>query len=1612
MQSAKKTKKLLTLIVAAVLFTAAVGAAAGGGYAPLVAFGEDVGAVTDVEGGENENIMIFNCGEKQVKIELCTARTVRVSLSLSGSDGYRPYDPQYYMVQKNDWAPVEHTVTQSADSVSIFTDCMEVRVNLSPMRIGMYDLSGNLISKDSDEKGMYADGNTVGVRKTEATSGAGGIFGFGSGDHGRRDNLNRYDEDFDQFTMSHGRLIAPFFMSTVGYGIFLNTIEEDTVFFKRGGGFETQGYLDYFFMYGPDFKTILNEYAEITGRMELYGKWAHGFMLSKYGNDNATQKEFSEWLHRLRDEGYPTDCYVFDYGWRGDVADNGGNQTGAGEKWGKQMWNNDLSKFPDIDAMFKEADELGFRVGLHNNAGTPEANGGKTLYLDDSEWVRSYMDSVITTGYGDWFWPDEFDVLGSNTAPVFAAKGAYEAWKEYTVESRPMFITRGSYAGQHFASAWSGDINNTSDELAYQIGFSIDAGLVGYWATSHDLGGFMKAPSDELYTRWVAEFGAWNGIMRAHGHDGREPWLYSETAQETLKKNLKIRYALYPYIYTMAWQGYSQGVPMMRAMILEDGSRLNADAYDLNRQYYFGDWFLVAPAADETDTTVSVWLPPHTTWYNYYNGKRYEGGETGKTIRVAAALEDIPVFVKAGAIVPMGPEVDYADEKPLDPLTLDIYPSGTASYTLYEDDGVSRRYITENAYTTTGYTCIQEGGNIAFVIGKRENHNEAVYMPDERSYNLQFNHLGEVRGVTLNGEALVKAADMAAYNAFESAYYYDGDADILYVRLPDDGEENRVEIVSDGMVLPPEGSDDEGEPPLRVDGSAVLEAENAVLLPTENGKAETASALAGYTGSGYVAGFTAKGDAVSATLNIVRGGVYTLTLKVNCTERRTLSVTFGGHTLEAQTEAASGWKSIALTFPRTDGGGTELKIAAAESGAEIALDSVSFTRQDTSLDAFSTIKATDAVRLQGAELSTDGETTSITTLRDGAYARFAEVRGKNRGAICLRVKSEEGGTITVFESGIGDKILAEIEVPGDGQWHVLEARSRDVDATEGDVYLEFSGLSGGNPGISLEWFKFTRSINAFEPVEAVSADVRNNINIRNDSYLVNIYDGSYAMFTDIDFGDTGTKTVSIVAASQNPGGKATVYIDAIGPSNAIGEIIITSTGSWNTKQTFYGNLKHTAGKHDVYIVFENDTDLAICDFFEMRFYENAVSVLSEIIGGKITAQASDIMALPGETVIMQLYGAQSGKQVSSISAVDASGKPVELKEETKGERYSFVMPDAIPVTITVRMEDKLPVIGSETTLETEDGYGATNDALDALRIDKEWSGYSGDGYVAGWKKPGSYAEIKAEVSASGVYSIILRGAAGKKNDSTDASPRSGAFYIDGVKVCDFGLEIQDGWDVWIEKKFPDARLTAGAHTFRIAAEGGNAGNFNLDCITFIKVADFTALEESIARAEAVDVSKYEEDGVAHMNALLEQAKTAAASVSTAQNTADELAKALSDAVEALQEKSEPPVHEHKFGEYKTVKAATCAEEGLMRRECECGFAEEKVIPPTGRHEFKDGTCVVCGASDPDYTPSDPQPGNDADEGGCGGCASAKTSAALPVVMLLAAAAAIKKFVRS
>ncbi len=729
------------------------------------------------------NEVLFNCGVSQIKVSMCNSKMARVQLApdrIYRSDS----DPDYFMVQKYDWPQVDYTVTDEGSYIKIATSEMVIRAQKSPFRLQMYRGDNmTLLAMDSDSEGMYWENNTVGVKRVEGP-GSGGKFGFGGGDHGNSGQLNK-NSGFSEFTVTHGRVPVPFFMSTSGYGIFLNTFAKGTDF-DSTGGFSTDDYLDYWFMAGPSFKSILGNYSELTGRMNLFPKWAYGFMLSKYGNDNATQDEFSDWIHWLRfgghpdddgGDGWPTDCYVFDYGWRG-------------AKWNPHKW--DESRYYDLPAMFEEADSLGFHVGLHNNYGTPEANKGNfTDPASAQQWWKAHLDPVIAPGYGDWFWPDEFDVVGDNLMANRAAKVVHEKWLDYTTQQRPMFITRGGFAGHHYACAWSGDIYSRIDEMGRQIVNQQAVGLSGYPWFSHDLGGFKTRPSDNLYIRWVAEFGSFCSIMRAHGHDGREPWIYSKNAQGILRKYLKLRYKLFPYIYTSAWQGAANGIPMMRAMVLEYQD--NPTAWARQDQYFWGDWFLVAPAVSLEATDVNVWIPPGT-WYDYFNGTEYTGPQD---ITVRAELDEIPVFVKAGAIVPMGPEIRYADEKPLDEITLDIYPTvGSSTYTLYEDDGITRDYLLNNAYALTRYDYSSDGSNTRLTVYETDIKDAELYSPSlPRDYYCRFNHTATGPSqVQKDGLLLVQYNNETLLKDAGQGWYYDSTNELLIVKFPDDGSGCTIDI--------------------------------------------------------------------------------------------------------------------------------------------------------------------------------------------------------------------------------------------------------------------------------------------------------------------------------------------------------------------------------------------------------------------------------------------------------------------------------------------------------------------------------------------------------------------------------------------------------------------------------------------------------------------------------------------------------------------------------------------------------------------------------------------------------------------------------------------------
>nr|WP_246418028.1 TIM-barrel domain-containing protein [Haloferula luteola] len=731
------------------------------------------------------NVIDFELEHRaQLRLTLNTDSMVRVQYAPNGD--FRPDDePDHFMVQKHDWPTVDHQIIDHGAYWGIHTPAMTIRAQKSPFRLQMFDASNRtLIVKDADAEGMYSERNLRGVHRMER-EGHHARFGFGSGDHGHSRPLNK-SAGYDEFTVTHGRTCVPFFMSTAGYGIFLNTIDPVTSF-DGAGGFQTQGHLDYWYMAG-DMKRVLGLYSELTGHMDLFPKWAFGFMLSKYGNDHATQSEFLEWIQRLRKEDYPTDAYVFDFGWRGG-------------KFSSHRW--DADRFPDLPSMFSKARKLGFHVGLHNNQGTPEAGDGNFSDPKVAEaWWQAHWTNVIQPGYGDWFWPDEFDVSGDNLMANLSAKIVHERWLQETTEQRPMFMTRGGFANQHFAATWSGDIANTIAEMSEQITGSLALGMSGYPWCSHDLGGFFTQPSDELYIRWVAQLGAFSPIMRAHGHDGREPWLYGQRAQENLRRYLKIRYRLFPYIYSTAWQGASEGIPMMRAMALEHPQ--DPESWSKETQYYFGDWLLVAPALSTHDTQVSIWLP-EGQWYDFFNPSiRYEGG---KTLSMHATLDEIPVLVKEGAIIPTGPDIAYADEKPLNPLTLELFPGSSPShFCLYEDDGITRNHLIHGADSRTHFSASWAGDTaLQFTKHATQLGNPALYSPNfPRDTILHAHHWTlHPEKVLISGSPLQEARSLAELHQKTQGWFWDRDDQTLSIRFVDNGA--KVQITASSQELPTKG---------------------------------------------------------------------------------------------------------------------------------------------------------------------------------------------------------------------------------------------------------------------------------------------------------------------------------------------------------------------------------------------------------------------------------------------------------------------------------------------------------------------------------------------------------------------------------------------------------------------------------------------------------------------------------------------------------------------------------------------------------------------------------------------------------------------------------------
>ncbi len=538
----------------------------------------------------------------------------------------------------------------------------------------------------------------------------------------------------------------------VAYGIFFDNSYRSYFDFGRSSqerawfGAEG-GELNYYFFYGPHIKKILGRYADLTGHMPLPPLWALGNQQSRWSYYPDTMVE--EVARQYRQHDLPLDVIHLDIhymdGYRVFTFDpkRFPNPKALAEKLGQQGVKLVTIVDPGVKAppprggqdqpylVFEEGSQKNFFQHRRNGQlFVPRVWPGESVFVDYTlpearRWWgdlhRIYTDNGIAGIWNDMNEPSDFidqsgknqlDVVSfdegektthaknRNTFALLMARATYEGLERLRPDRRPYVITRAGYAGiQRYATMWTGDTNSTWEALALNIPMFTTLGLSGEPFVGSDVGGFIGRGNGELLVRsyqvgFLAPFCRNHKVM--DGYD-QEPWRFGKYYEDIIRRFLKLRYELLPFLYTVLEEAHRTGVPVFRPLVLNYPDDPNT--YNIDDQFMIGDDLLVAPILKPDLTRRLVYLPAGK-WYDYWTNKQIEGGTM---IPIEAPLETVPMFVRAGAMIPTAPPRNYIGEKPADPITFNIYPteSGSASAALYEDDGLSPAYKTGMFLRTT-----------------------------------------------------------------------------------------------------------------------------------------------------------------------------------------------------------------------------------------------------------------------------------------------------------------------------------------------------------------------------------------------------------------------------------------------------------------------------------------------------------------------------------------------------------------------------------------------------------------------------------------------------------------------------------------------------------------------------------------------------------------------------------------------------------------------------------------------------------------------------------------------------------------------------------------------
>lgn len=741
---------------------------------------------------DGKSVIIFTAKGLKYRVSPYGNWMIRIH-SAKQNEPFLP-DDHYEMVEKHNWNgefQIEETNEQLV-LTSDTSDGLHLIFNKFPFSYCFYKGDSVILN---EKTGIEYRGNII--SESFIPDSAEHFTGLGHGFYGKSESIGLKGKVIERnYGTKHGDqapLIVPFYMSSNGYGIFLNSTFVNRFSFNNNGeyGFSINSYgsngqLDYFFIYGPQFKSILNHYTELTGRTFLPPLAFFGLGLSDKGNDHNSEHPSDEvwWKEKItqhRNAGLAIDHIINDNRWR----------AGGGERC-KSYFDWDSTRFPDPAEYEQWVKKNGLIVtldfnrciGMLSEDWKPSYNVHGAERIDFGNSAPDFTKKIVRDWFwklfwnkslnpklnypGDALWIDEFDEYNPIDDTVKLGNGLLwgemknywfflvakslvaEGWnKSFGHSKRPFVWIRGMTAGaQRYATLWTGDIKPTYEVMKEQIISTQLAGLSGFPFEGHDQGGFYdyenkRGPDSAMYQKWSMAFGAFTPFWKPHGI-GKSRWPLDRTQAEliTAKKFIDLRYSLIPYTYSIAFQAHLNGTPMVRPMIWDYQNNSEAWVHDL--QYMWGPNLLVIPNASENDS-VNFWLPKGE-WFDYWTNQKVIGD---RILKYPSSVGSLVLFVKAGSILPITAPALSTAFIDKNNLILKIYPGANGQFKLYEDDGVSGYYLDEK-YSSTTFGYDEESG--IFTINKTVGTYIGASL--KRNYSLFFIDTGQVKSVTLNGETL------------------------------------------------------------------------------------------------------------------------------------------------------------------------------------------------------------------------------------------------------------------------------------------------------------------------------------------------------------------------------------------------------------------------------------------------------------------------------------------------------------------------------------------------------------------------------------------------------------------------------------------------------------------------------------------------------------------------------------------------------------------------------------------------------------------------------------------------------------------------------------------